>query len=101
MSRIELSLRRPDPLVQIRLRFRRSAICDVVTSERSFAYDPTSTADAGGSPDPPLFAHHDSPLSALGRRVCSTLPQATRPTRPRADSPVPVVPDQGQGGIAV
>jgi hypothetical protein len=63
--------------------------------------DPTSTAHAGGSPDPPLFTHHDPSLSALGRRVRSIFPPATRPTRVRAHPPVPTIPAQGQAGLAV
>src|SRR5258708_17719232 len=63
--------------------------------------DPTSTADDGGSTDPPLFAHHDSSVSALGRRVCPTLSPVARPTRPRTYSAIPVVLDPEKTGIAV
>jgi hypothetical protein len=41
------------------MEFRRALICDVVTT-KGVCCDPTSTADAGGSPAPSLFSDHDS-----------------------------------------
>ena len=98
---IELSLRRPDPSRGCGVGFPAVWFCDVVTSERRLRCDPTSPTHAGGSPDPPLFADHHSPLPALGRRVCQTLPQAARPARAGAHSPIPVISDQGKTGVPV
>src|SRR5712671_1774491 len=70
------------------------------SQRKEFRRDPTSTTDAGGSPDPALLSHHHPDLSALYSRVCPALRQATGPARCRAHSSVPVVPDQREGSIA-
>src|SRR6266566_930778 len=71
------------------------------SQRKEFRRDPTSTTNAGGSPDPPVLSHHHPDLPALYSRVCPTLRQATGPTRCRAHPPVPVIPDQREEGVAV
>src|SRR3977135_581420 len=70
------------------------------SQRKEFRCDPTSTTDAGGSPDPSLLTHHDSDLPARGHRVRPALRQATRPARRRANSAVPVVFDPGEESVA-
>src|SRR5579864_1062860 len=69
--------------------------------ERSFRRDPTSTTDAGGSPDSSLLAHHYPDLPACPRRVRSTLWQTTRSARCRTHSLLPVVSHQGEARFTI
>src|ERR1700730_825127 len=68
------------------------------SQRKEFPCDPTSTADAGRSPDPSVLTDNDSDLPALHSRVFPTLRQGTRPAGCRAHSPVPVVSDQREEG---
>src|ERR1700683_845618 len=63
--------------------------------------DPTSTKDAGGPPDPPLFSDHDPAVSVRHQGVCQALRQTTRSARCRAHSSISVVPDQRKESIDV
>src|SRR5262249_7984813 len=75
---IELSLRRPEP--RGGLDVGRSAMDPRVlmwSEAKELRYDPTSTGDAGGSPDPELFTGHHATVPARCFRVRQTLPQAT------------------------
>src|SRR5712691_345246 len=53
---------------------------------KEFSCDPTSTTNAGGSPDSSLLIHHHPDLPACHRRVRSALLQITRSARFRAHS---------------
>src|SRR4029078_2359268 len=63
--------------------------------------DPTSTTDAGGSPDSPVFTHHHTHLPARGRRVRPTFRQTTRSAWSRAYSALSTVPDQREENLAI
>src|ERR1700694_1538074 len=71
------------------------------SQRKEFRRDPTSTTDAGGSPDPTVFAHHHPDLSARHSRVCPALRQATGSAQCRAHPPVPVVFGSGEESVAV
>src|SRR5580700_977464 len=88
ISSIELSLRQDE----------RGLWCG--HSERSFSCDPTSTTDAGGSPDSSLLTHHHPDLPACHRRVCSALLQTTRSAGCRAHTLLSAVPHQRETSVA-
>src|SRR5215831_8797514 len=60
--------------------FRSVFFGGVVEDERNFRHDRTSSTHAGGSSDPPLLAHHHSPLPARRLRLRGALRQTSRPT---------------------
>src|SRR5438034_10658535 len=62
--------------------------------------DPTSTTDAGGSPDSPVFTQYHTDLPARCRRVRPTLRQTTRSAWSGAYSALSTVPDQREEGLA-
>src|SRR5437868_1490836 len=68
---------------------------------KEFRCDPTSTTDAGGPPDPSLFADHDPGVPALARGVRPAFRDLARAAPCRTHSPVPVVSDQREKGVAV
>src|SRR3984893_8068209 len=69
------------------------------SQRKELCCDPTSTTDAGGPPDPPLFSDHDSAVPVRRPGVRQALRPTTRSTRRRAHSPISVVPDQGKEGV--
>src|ERR1700680_4817002 len=67
---------------------------------KEFSCDPTSTTDAGRSPDSSLLTHHHPHLPACHRRGRSVLLQTTRSARCRAHSQLPAVPHQRETSVA-
>ena len=55
--------------------FQRAVFGGVVKDERSFRHDPTTKANAGGSPDSQLLTQYRRRLHSQSRRVCQTLRQ--------------------------
>src|SRR5882724_807987 len=62
--------------------------------------DRTSTTDAGGSPDSPVFTHYHTHLPARRRRVRPTFRQTTRSAWSGAYSALSTVPDQREESLA-
>src|SRR3974390_778853 len=71
------------------------------SQRKEFRCDPTSTADAGGSPDPPLFTDYYPGVPARGRGVRPVFRDLAGPAARRTHPAVPVVPDPREEGIAI
>src|SRR5437868_14337195 len=71
------------------------------SQRKEFCCDPTSTTDAGRSPDPPLFSDHDPAIPVRHQGVCQALREITRSARCRAHSQVAVDPDLRKEGVDI
>src|SRR5258708_4959263 len=68
---------------------------------KEFSCDPTSTTDAGRSPDSSLLTHHHPDLPACHCRVRSALLQTTRSAGCRAHSLLSAVSHQGETSFPI
>src|SRR5215471_5895429 len=80
---------------------QRAVFGGVVKDERSFRYDPTSNANAGGSPDSQLLTQYCRRLHSQSRRVRQTLWQIAGMARPGGDPGISTVPDQREKSLAI
>src|SRR5258708_1307730 len=71
------------------------------SQRKEFSCDPTSTTDAGRSPDSSLLTHHHPDLPACHCRVRSALLQTTRSAGCRAHSLLSAVSHQGETSFPI